>query len=67
MAYTQTDLDRIEAQIAAVEKAVRFGDRSVDYRPLDELIKQRDIIQNALNVAGDGASIRSTYASFSKD
>lgn len=64
MAYTQADLDRIEAQIAAVEKAVQFENRKVDYRPLDELLKQRDVIKNSLE---SSATTRCTYASFTKD
>lgn len=48
MAYTQTDLARIEKAIAKGERVVWFGDRRVEYRSIDELRKAREDIKREL-------------------
>lgn len=53
MAYTKAHLDAVERAIARGEKIVRYSDRTVEYRTVDELIKARDLIRTELtNVAG---------------
>lgn len=53
MAYTQKHLDAVEQAIARGEKVVRYTDRTVEYRTVDELIKARDLIRTSLvNAAG---------------
>ncbi len=37
MAYTQSHLDALEAALAKGEKRVSFGDKTVEYRTVDEL------------------------------
>lgn len=37
MAYTQTQLDALEAALATGERRVAFGDKVVEYRTVDEL------------------------------
>ena len=37
MAYTQAHLDALEAALAKGEKRVTFGDKTVEYRSIDEL------------------------------
>lgn len=37
MAYTQAHLDALEAALAKGEKRVIFGDKTVEYRSVDEL------------------------------
>jgi hypothetical protein len=37
MAYTQTDIDNLERAIAMGELKVKFADREVTYRSLDDL------------------------------
>lgn len=37
MAYTQEQLDALEAALAKGEKRVSFGDKSVEYRTVEEL------------------------------
>ena len=37
MAYTQAHLDALEAALAKGEKRVSFGDKTVEYRTVDEL------------------------------
>lgn len=51
MAFTATDLAAIETAIASGALSVRYADRSVTYRSMDELIKARDIIKAALAAA----------------
>lgn len=41
MAFTQSDLDALDAAIKSGANRVRFTDREVQYRSLDELIKAR--------------------------
>lgn len=42
MAITQSDIDKINQAIAKGEHIVRFADRMVEYRSVDELIKARN-------------------------
>lgn len=51
MAFTQTDLDRIDAELASVNHSVQAGDRVVVRRRIDELVKQRAIIAQAVEAA----------------
>ena len=51
MAYTQTQLETIEAAIASGTLTVRMGDRLVTYHSLDELIRLRDTIRGELGVS----------------
>lgn len=37
MAYTQADLDALQAALAKGEKRVSFGDKTVEYRSIEEL------------------------------
>lgn len=48
MAYTQADLDRIEAAIVSEELEVEVDGMRTRYRSMDELIKARDIIKDAI-------------------
>ncbi len=48
MAYTQKHLDAVERAIARGEKVVRYTDRTVEYRSIDELMKARDVIRTSL-------------------
>ena len=68
MAWTLADQTAIERAIASGELRVQFADRSVQYRSIEELLKARDIIKESLAQAGGAsATVRSTYASFTKD
>ncbi len=42
MAFTQDDVVRIERALAKGERVVRFADRTVEYRTVQELIEARD-------------------------
>lgn len=53
MAYTQADLESLQAALAKGEKRVSFGDKTVEYRSVDELqaaIREvkRDIFEQAV-------------------
>lgn len=58
MAYTKAHLDAVERAIARGEKIVRYSDRTVEYRTVDELIKARDLIRTELtNAAGPRSGV----------
>ncbi|AZC49685.1 phage head-tail joining protein [Pseudomonas chlororaphis] len=48
MSFTKKHLDAVEGAIARGEKTVRYGDRTVEYRSIDELIRARDEIRTSL-------------------
>ncbi|TCP01332.1 phage head-tail joining protein [Caldimonas thermodepolymerans] len=53
MAYTQSDLDALQAALAKGEKRVSLGDKTVEYRSVEELqaaIRQvkRDLFEQAV-------------------
>ncbi len=48
MSFTAKHLDAIERAIARGEKTVRYSDRTVEYRTVDELLKAREEIQTSL-------------------
>lgn len=52
MAWTQTDLDRIEAAIASGELRVGFEGRNIEYRSIEELRKARAEIKAELAQSG---------------
>lgn len=48
MSWTQTQLDELEAAIAAGVLSVGHGDKRVQYRSLDDMLRVRDIIRRSL-------------------
>ena len=62
MAWTPTDLDIIERAIAGPELRVRFKEREVEYRSMDEMLKARDVIRASLT----SGRVKTTLATFSK-
>lgn len=66
MAWTQTDLDAIEAAIATGELTVRFADREVTYRSIAELIAARNVIRDAVQGAAGTASNRFHFGQTNK-
>ncbi len=51
MAFSQAQLDAIEAGIAAGTTSVSYEGKSVTYRSLDEMLRIRDIIMRALGIS----------------
>jgi hypothetical protein len=66
MAWTQQQLNAIEAAIASGELTVRFGDRTVTYRSMDELLQARAVVQEALAAESGTATDRFSFAQVSK-
>lgn len=64
MAWTQTDLDAIEAALVNGTTTVKYSDKQVTYRSIDELIRVRELIRKDLGLT-NAASGR-VYASHSK-
>jgi hypothetical protein len=62
MAFTQAQLDAIEAGIAAGSTSVSYEGKSVSYRSLDEMLRIRNIIRVALGLAsGKGATVLAAH------
>ena len=51
MSFTPKHLEDVERAIARGEKTVRYSDRTVEYRSIDELLKARDEIRTSLSQA----------------
>lgn len=51
MAFTQTDLDNLNAAIAMGELSVEVNGRKVVYRNIDDLIKARTIVAAELGAS----------------
>ena len=66
MAWTQLQLDAIEAAIASGELTVRFGDRTVTYRSMDELLRARAVVNDAVSAASGTTVDRFSFAQTSK-
>ena len=56
MSFTQKHLEAVEAAIARGEKVVRYADRTVEYRDVDDLLKARDEIRHSLASSGPARS-----------
>lgn len=48
MAYTEAQLEALEAALARGEKRVTFGDKTIEYRSVDELKTAIDAIKRGL-------------------
>lgn len=56
MAFTSTDLDRIERAIATGELTVTVDGETVTYRSIAELTRARDMIRGELEATGQVSS-----------
>lgn len=66
MAWTQQQLEAIEAAIARGELTVRFEDRTITYRSVDDLLKARQVIKDALDKQAGSQPNRYSMARFAK-
>ncbi|MDP3651056.1 MAG: hypothetical protein Q8R67_05165 [Rhodoferax sp.] len=64
MAFTQTDLDAVNAAIASGELKIEVAGRMVMYRSIDELIKSRDLIQAEIASAATASTSSVRRGSF---
>ena len=58
MAFTQDQLDALEKAIAEGTLTVKYRDRLVTYRSLDEMLKIRDLMKNELSSSSKAKAIR---------
>lgn len=58
MAWTQDDLDKLDAAIAggAVVKQLTFADQTFVFRDIDEMLKVRTLIAASLSTAAGSSS-----------
>ncbi|SEF44185.1 hypothetical protein SAMN04515663_101383 [Alcanivorax sp. DSM 26293] len=61
MAYTQSDLDRIEAAIATGTLRITHNGKTTEFRSLNEMIRVRDLIKGEL-ATGSTTPARQHYA-----
>lgn len=66
MAWTQAQLDAVETAIASGELTVRFGDRTVTYRSVEELLQTRAVIKETLAAESGTTTDRFSFAQTSK-
>lgn len=66
MAYTQADLDALDAEIATIRtvKVTSTADQSTTFRDLDELLTLRAVMAQQIAVAASGT--RTRFAATSK-
>jgi hypothetical protein len=65
MAFTQTDIDTLEQAAASGEKRVRFADREVEYRSIDELLRALALARSEVQSTA-GTRTRQIHFSTSK-
>lgn len=64
MAFTQKNLDALEAAIALGASEVQYTDRKVRYRDLSEMLRLRNTMREGLGL-NKGAGIPANYPTFS--
>jgi hypothetical protein len=65
MAYTMEQYEALQAAIAGGELSVRYADRAVTYRSVDEMLRILHLMKDELGLNGNNNGGR-RYASFSK-
>ena len=65
MAFSQTQLDALEAAIATGTLEVSVGDKKVRYQTTSDLIKARDLLRDQLNASKPLS--RTSASSYSRD
>lgn len=64
MAWTQAQLDALDSAIAEGALTVKYQDKSITYRSLDEMMRVRNMMAESMNVSSGNQSRR--VAEFSK-
>lgn len=68
LVFTQTDLDNVKAALVSGATIVKLGDRMVQYRSQDEILKLCQLIQNYLaGVTSTSDNPSMIQAGFSRD
>lgn len=52
MAYTQADLDKLKATLTQSVSRLQYGDRSINFRSVDEIRAQIAIVEGELDRQG---------------
>lgn len=65
MAFTQTDLDAVNAAVASGELSVEVAGRRIIYRSVDDLIKARNLITSELASAASAGTSSVRRGSYS--
>lgn len=66
MAWTQSDLDKLDKALATGVNTVAFRDRTVTYRSLDEMLRLRSRIASELQSTNSTVTERVQRVSFDK-
>jgi hypothetical protein len=66
MSWTQSDLDALDAAIKSPVLTVRFADRTVTYRSMNELIMARNLARDSIQASAGTATPRASYVRSSK-
>lgn len=66
MAWTIAQLEAIERAIQNGSTRIRYENRDITYRSLDEMLRIRDLIRNELGLIGNSGGRTYRYGSFSK-
>jgi hypothetical protein len=71
MAFVLSDLDKLDSAIKTGRRRVKYADKEVEYRSMDEMMQARTFIVGELERTGQLASTARTnqtsYAAFSRD
>lgn len=51
MAFTQEQLDSLKEAVTSGARTVQYGDKTVTYRSLDEMIRIMDLMETELGIA----------------
>lgn len=64
--FTLEDLEALEQALAKGIKRVRYTDREVEYRSVDEMLKVRDVMRQCLGLNGQEGRGRRRLATTNK-
>lgn len=64
MAWTLNDLNAIKEAIATGAKRVKYADKEIEYRSLDEMLKAKQLIEDELGL--NAGRKNHSYPTFSK-
>lgn len=64
MAFTQEQLDTLDAAIASGSKRVKYADKEVEYQSLDDMLRVRDLMAQELGLVSPASKRK--LASFNK-
>jgi len=64
VAFTQADLDRVEAALASGTLEINYGDKGIVRFKFKELVELRNLIKKELENAQNGAAPRQTFGDF---